>query len=103
MPSVIKQLPIPEHDDIAIRLMVRRGGKTAFEGSTSTSQMARTFQDLIGYLVRDNSFPNGVILLTGTGIVPNDDFTLAPADVIEITIEGIGTLRNFVVQPERVA
>ena len=40
--------------------------------------MARTFQDLIGYLKRDNSFPNGVFLLTGTGIVPNDDFTLAP-------------------------
>jgi 2-dehydro-3-deoxy-D-arabinonate dehydratase len=93
---------MPAPDDIAIRLVVRRDGKSAFEGSTSTSQMARTFQDLISYLKYDNSFPKGAFLLTGTGIVPNDDFTLAPADVIEITIEGIGTLRNFVVQPQRV-
>jgi 2-dehydro-3-deoxy-D-arabinonate dehydratase len=102
-PVVTLASAMPAHDDIAIRLVVRRDGKSAFEGSTSTSQMARTFQDLIGFLKRDNSFPNGVFLLTGTGIVPNDDFTLAPADVIEITIEGIGTLRNFVVQPHRVA
>jgi 2-dehydro-3-deoxy-D-arabinonate dehydratase len=89
---------MPSPTDIGIRLAVRREGTAVFEGSTSTAQMARTFDDLIGYLARDNSFPHGAILLTGTGIVPDDSFTLAPEDTIEITIEGIGTLRNTVVQ-----
>jgi len=60
--------------------------------------MARTFADLIGWLARDNSFPHGAFLLTGTGIVPKDDFTLLPQDEIEITIDSIGTLTNTVVQ-----
>ena len=60
--------------------------------------MARTFDDLIGWLGRDNSFPRGVFLLTGTGIVPDSEFTLQPGDVVEITVDGIGTLRNSVVQ-----
>jgi len=89
---------MPSPADIGIRLAVRREGRVAFEGSTSTAQMARSFDDLIGYLKRDNSFPHGAILLTGTGIVPDDSFTLAVEDSIEITIEGIGTLRNTVVQ-----
>ncbi len=55
---------------IGIRLLIRRGGAAAFDGKTSVGQMARTFDDLIGWLGRDNTFPNGVILLTGTGIVP---------------------------------
>jgi 2-dehydro-3-deoxy-D-arabinonate dehydratase len=70
----------------------------AFQGDTSIEQMARTFEDLIGWLARDNSFPNGAFLLTGTGIVPKDDFTLLAGDVVEITIDGIGTLSNPIVQ-----
>jgi 2-dehydro-3-deoxy-D-arabinonate dehydratase len=89
---------MPSPTDIGIRLAVRREGTAVFEGSTSTSQMARSFDELIAYLKRDNSFPHGAILLTGTGIVPDDSFTLAPEDTIEITVEGIGTLRNSVVQ-----
>ncbi len=89
---------MPPHDEIGIRMTIHRDGKSVFEGSTSVSQMARTFDDLIGYLARDNSFPRGVILLTGTGIIPADTFTLAAGDAVEITIDGIGTLRNFVVQ-----
>jgi 2-dehydro-3-deoxy-D-arabinonate dehydratase len=60
--------------------------------------MARSFDHLIGYLGRDNSFPTGVFLLTGTGIVPGDDFTLKPGDIVDITIDGIGTLSNPVVR-----
>jgi 2-dehydro-3-deoxy-D-arabinonate dehydratase len=60
--------------------------------------MARTFEDLIGWLGRDNSFPTGAFLLTGTGIVPEGDFTLAPADIVEIKIDGVGTLLNPIVQ-----
>jgi 2-dehydro-3-deoxy-D-arabinonate dehydratase len=60
--------------------------------------MARSFADLITWLGRDNSFPHGVILLTGTGIVPPDDFTLHPGDVIHIDATGIGRLTNVVEQ-----
>ena len=62
--------------------------------------MARTFDELIDWLGRDNSFPSGAFLMTGTGIVPHREFSLQPADRIEITIEGIGTLVNTVVQKE---
>jgi 2-dehydro-3-deoxy-D-arabinonate dehydratase len=97
-PVVTLASSLPSPTDVGIRLAVRRQGKVVFEGSTSTAQMARSFDDLIGYLKRDNSFPQGAILLTGTGIVPDDSFTLAPEDTIEITIDGIGTLRNTVLQ-----
>jgi len=60
--------------------------------------MARSFEDLIGWLGRDNSFPAGAILLTGTGIVPENDFTLLPGDRIDISIDGIGTLSAPVIQ-----
>jgi 2-dehydro-3-deoxy-D-arabinonate dehydratase len=89
---------MPPRDEIGIQLAVKRAGKVAFHGETSIQQMARTFEDLIGWLARDNSFPDGVFLLTGTGIVPKDDFTLEPGDVVEITVDGIGTLSNPVVQ-----
>jgi 2-dehydro-3-deoxy-D-arabinonate dehydratase len=83
---------------LGIRLSVRRGGGVVFEGSTSTAQMARSLDELIGWLGRDNSFPDGVFLLTGTGIVPDNSFTLHPADIVEITIDSLGTLTNPIVQ-----
>jgi 2-dehydro-3-deoxy-D-arabinonate dehydratase len=89
---------MPAPAEIRIQLTIRRGGLAAFEGSTSVAQMARTFDELIGWLGRDNSFPQGVFLLTGTGIVPEDDFTLAPGDEVRISITGIGTLANPVAQ-----
>lgn len=89
---------MPARDKIGIYLSIVRQGKPVFEGETSVAQMARTFEDLIGWLARDNSFPHGVFLLTGTGIVPESSFTLQPGDVVDIRIEGIGTLSNPVVQ-----
>src|SRR5262249_16533251 len=89
---------MPPAADIKIVLSVERAGREAFRGSTSVGQMARSFDDLVGWLARDNSFPHGVILLTGTGVVPSDDFTLAGGGVVAITIDGIGTLVNPVVQ-----
>ncbi len=82
----------------AIRLTIRRDSSVAFQGETDVTQMARTFEELIGWLARDNSFPTGVILLTGTGIIPPDDFTLLPGDLVEIAIDGLGTLTNMVRQ-----
>jgi 2-dehydro-3-deoxy-D-arabinonate dehydratase len=81
-----------------IELTVRRSGKPVFAGGTNTDQMARTGEELVQWLGRDHSFPTGAFLLTGTGIVPDPDFTLAAGDEIEIRIAGIGTLRNTVVQ-----
>jgi 2-dehydro-3-deoxy-D-arabinonate dehydratase len=89
---------MPAPAEMAIELSIVREDKVAFAGSTSVAQMARSFEDLIGWLGRDNSFPRGVILLTGTGVVPGDDFTLAAGDVVNISIAGIGTLSNPVVQ-----
>jgi 2-dehydro-3-deoxy-D-arabinonate dehydratase len=81
-----------------ITLVIHRKGAEAFRGETSLDRMQRSFDELIGWLFRDNSFPDGVILLTGTGIVPPNEFTLAPGDVVSIDITGIGTLTNPVVQ-----
>jgi 2-dehydro-3-deoxy-D-arabinonate dehydratase len=84
--------------DLAIRLRITRDGAEAFGGETRTSMIARKLTDLASYLGRYNDFPNGVLLLTGAGIVPGDEFTLAHDDVVEIEIEQIGTLRNVVRQ-----
>lgn len=67
-----------------------------FSGSTTIDQIKRRLDELAEYLCRSQTFPQGAILLTGTGVVPNDDFTLQPADEIEISISGIGTLTNHV-------
>jgi len=79
-----------------IRLAISRGGQTAFSGATSLASLKREPTGLVEYLYRDNSFPNGCFLLTGTGIVPPDSFTLGNGDEIQIAIDGIGTLTNVV-------
>ena len=81
-----------------IGVSIRRAGKVEFSGETSVGQIKRTFPELAEFLFRCQSFPHGAILLTGTGVVPPDGFTLQPADVVTITISGIGTLENPVVQ-----
>lgn len=86
-----------EPGPLTIRLTIRRGGAVAFEGETSTANLARSFSQLIAYLLKDNQFFAPTVLLTGTGIVPPDEFTLQAGDVVEIDIQGIGTLRNEVV------
>ncbi len=95
---------VPEQDlDRAatkITLHIERNGGEVFRGQTDLDQMARSFEDLISWLGRENEFPNGVFLVTGTGIVPPDDFTLKDGDTVSIEITGIGTLNNPVVQSE---
>ena len=77
-----------------IGVEIDREGGTVFSGKTSINNIKRTFDELVGYLCRSQTFPQGAMLLTGTGVVPDDDFTLANDDVIRITISGIGTLEN---------
>jgi 2-dehydro-3-deoxy-D-arabinonate dehydratase len=89
---------MPARDETGIRLTIRRGGEVAFSDETGVAQMARSFEDLIGWLTRDNSFPNGAFLLTGTGIVPDSEFTLLAGDEVTIEIDGVGALVNSIVQ-----
>lgn len=97
-PCITLASAMPANDAIGIRLRVVRGGETVFTGETSTGQMARSFEHLMGYLWRDNTFTNGVYLMTGTGIVPDSTFTLNVGDDVQIEIDGIGVLSNLVVQ-----
>jgi 2-dehydro-3-deoxy-D-arabinonate dehydratase len=71
-------------------------GAVAFAGETSTARMRRTFEDLVAWLLRDNPVPPGSVLLTGTGLVPPDDFTLAPGSRVEIEVPEIGKLVHTV-------
>lgn len=81
-----------------IHIAVERAGERAFEGRCQLSDMKRSAAELVAFLFRDNDFPDGCFLLTGTGIVPPDDFTLRAGDAVRITIASIGTLVNTVVQ-----
>jgi 2-dehydro-3-deoxy-D-arabinonate dehydratase len=91
---VAEREPLPKSTEI--RLEILRAGERAFTGTTALSQMKRGLPELAGWLFRDSSFPTGCYLLTGTGIVPPDSFTLQPGDEVRITIEPIGTLSNVV-------
>jgi 2-dehydro-3-deoxy-D-arabinonate dehydratase len=97
-PWVTLPVAMPPEREIEIEMRVRRDDEVVFEGQTSAGQMARSFDNLISWLGRESSFPHGVFLLTGTGIVPENDFTLQARDVVEISITGIGTLINPVQQ-----
>jgi 2-dehydro-3-deoxy-D-arabinonate dehydratase len=90
--------PVPD-EPLDIRMRILDGAATEiFSGETSTSRMKRSFDELVEFLLRDNPVPPGSVLLTGTGLVPPDDFTLEPGHVVEIEVPGIGTLTNPVVQ-----
>jgi 2-dehydro-3-deoxy-D-arabinonate dehydratase len=80
-----------------IKIEIRRNGQSVFAGETSVGQIKRGFEELTGFLFRSQIFPHGAVLLTGTGIVPLDTFTLRERDMIEIEISGIGLLQNPVV------
>jgi 2-dehydro-3-deoxy-D-arabinonate dehydratase len=81
-----------------IAIHIFRDGQDVFHGKTSVDQIKRRFSELIDYLWRSQEFPYGVVLLTGTGIVPGDDFTLQPGDRVRINISGIGSIENTVVE-----
>ncbi|MEI7688145.1 MAG: fumarylacetoacetate hydrolase family protein [Planctomycetota bacterium] len=97
-PSITLAAAMPEPDQTAIRLTIVRAGKTVFEGATKVSAMKRSFAELIDWLGKEMAFPDGVVLLTGTGVIPPDDFSLAVGDVVHIDITGIGRLTNVVQQ-----
>lgn len=91
---LIAEDPLPASTEVSIE--IRRSGQTVFSGKTSLNEMKRKPEELVEYLYRASSFPLGCFLLTGTGIVPPDSFTLQAGDEVQITIPPIGTLINTV-------
>jgi 2-dehydro-3-deoxy-D-arabinonate dehydratase len=91
---LIGEEPLPPSTEISIE--IRRAARAVVSGSTTLKEMKRKPDELVEYLYRDSSFPQGCFLLTGTGIVPPDSFTLQAGDEIQITIPPIGTLANRV-------
>ncbi len=89
--------PSNEWPETTIRLLINRAGAEVFSGSIATDQIKRSIPELIDYLGRSNTYPGGVILLTGAGIVPPAEFTLRADDLVSISIDGIGTLQNRVI------
>ena len=84
---------LPESTSISVEII---RGRKVFEGKTDISQIKRSFEELVSYLFMETSFPHGCLLMTGTGIVPPNDFTLQSGDEVRISIDGIGTLVNTV-------
>jgi 2-dehydro-3-deoxy-D-arabinonate dehydratase len=91
---LVAEGPLPKSTEI--RLKISRSAESVFEGATTLVQLKREPEELVDYLYRETTFPTGCYLLTGTGVVPPDSFTLQSGDEVEISIEGIGTLRNVV-------
>lgn len=88
---LVGSLPSPEDE---ITLSISRGGEEVFRGATALSQLKRGYDELARFLFCENDFPDGALLMTGTGIVPDPPFTLQAGDLVTITIDGIGTLKN---------
>lgn len=86
----------PLHSNIKIYLSINRNDQTVFEGSIAISQMKRTPEELVSFVFKECSFPNGCLIMTGTGIVPESNFTLRSGDEIKISIDNIGELINTV-------
>lgn len=93
---LVAEGPLPP--ETAIRVEIGRGAKVAFQGETTLARLKRTPEELAAWLFRDQVFPDGCFLLTGTGIVPGSDFSLEVGDEVRIEIDGIGRLVNPVVQ-----
>ncbi len=101
-PDITPSWLAPSKDAMAIKAKILRGSTIPWEAETSLGKLNRTLEDLVNYVFRCQDFPHGVILSTGTGIVPPMDVALAAGDIVEIDVAGVGVLRNNVeVIPER--
>ncbi|MEO6187851.1 MAG: fumarylacetoacetate hydrolase family protein [Ginsengibacter sp.] len=92
---------VPEHPislETEIKIMIRRNAATIFENAIQLNKMKRNFTELVEYLFREYDFEKGAYLMTGTGMIPPNDFTLMIGDEISITVDDIGTLTNSVAE-----
>ena len=97
-PCIVSAESVADPHNLAVSCEIFRDGDRVFSGETSTSRMVRTCQELAGFLTRHNPVPDGTVVLTGTGIVPEQEFSLQAGDLVRIEIEDIGVLENPVVQ-----
>jgi 2-dehydro-3-deoxy-D-arabinonate dehydratase len=97
-PCVASTGTVEDPHDLRMDLEIRRAGEVVFEDATSTGEMVRTCEELVSYLSRANPLPETAVLLTGTGLVPPEEFTLRPDDEVVIDVESIGRLHNPVVE-----
>jgi len=97
-PVLVTPSSIGNLEELTIKLLVKRNGSTAYEGETKTGLMKRKIPELLEFLTRDNQIPAGSACMTGTGIVPPDEFALTQGDLVEISIDNVGVLRNPVRQ-----
>jgi len=95
-PCVVSAADIDDPHDLEMTMRIYRDGEQVYDGVTNTNEMVRTCEELSSYLGRHNALPDLTVLLTGTALVPEGDFTLREGDVVEIDIEAIGTLTNAV-------
>ena len=97
-PCIVSAESVADPHNLAVSCEIFRDGDRVFSGETSTSRMVRTCEELAGFLTRHNPVPDGTVVLTGTGIVPEQEFSLQAGDVVRIEIEDIGVLESPVVQ-----
>jgi 2-dehydro-3-deoxy-D-arabinonate dehydratase len=97
-PGIVPAWHIADPYDLAMRMRIKRTGQVHWSGEANTNGLKRRLDALVGYLFREDDFPDGVILSTGTALVPDSPFTLQHGDVVEIEIDGLGLLRNPVVK-----
>lgn len=97
-PGITPVWDVPDPYGLSIRMRIERAGRLLWQGETSTRALKRRFEDLVAYLLREDDFTDGVVLCTGTALVPDVPFTLQAGDVVEIGIERLGVLRNVVVR-----
>ncbi|AJI24475.1 fumarylacetoacetate hydrolase family protein [Priestia megaterium] len=102
-PAILLTESVKDPYDFDIICRIYRHGNLAVEGTASTRQLKRKFEELVSFLVRDNEIFDGTVLLTGTCIVPPNDFTLLEGDQIEIEIPSIGILKNSVRLPSKIS
>ncbi|ADV62838.1 fumarylacetoacetate (FAA) hydrolase [Isosphaera pallida ATCC 43644] len=95
-PAIVPAWSLADPKTLTLSLTIVRDGTPVFQGEAPVARLVRPLEDLVAWLFRDQTFPQGVLLFTGTGIVPPDDFHLAPGDRVEITADGLGTLRHGV-------
>lgn len=97
-PAITPVWEIADPYALGIVMRIERDGASVWQGETSSRELKRRFEELVAYLFREDDFPDGVILCTGTALVPDPSFTLEPNDLVEIEIEGLGAMRNPVVR-----
>lgn len=95
-PTITPSWEIPDYAQVGIRATIKRQGEDVWAAQTSLAELNRTFADLVAYLFRCQVFPDGVLLSTGTGIIPPMDIALAEGDLVSITVDLVGTLSNEV-------